>query len=231
VGKASRLKRERRKLLELISQAQSSRLTQANRTGIWDHIPPIARALIGGAVPLFTLWIGYVQTIKPRILIEPPLTSVDPSSPYVTPFTLINNGYFAVYNVSVDCGLASIAATGLVPSTPRTPWKVNAFVRRDVLNQDALPAMEPRPFVCNGFKQIRPTNLKIDGVELEVRVSVSPLSFINWTHSKSVLFEADGDGTAKFQWRELGIGEEPHFPKSSALFGFSNGQIVGRIRR
>jgi hypothetical protein len=204
---------------------------QTDRAGIWRRIPPIGKAAIGFAVTAFGLYTSYIATIKPRILIEPPSKSVQPQNPYHAPFVLSNDGFFSVYKLSVDCQPAVVAATGLVPASPATPWNVEAFVRHDVLTLDSLSATEHRPFVCDAFKQIKPINVKIDGVELQVTVTVSPLPFINWPCSKSVLFEADGDGTSTFQWHELRIGESPDFPKSSMLFGFVGNTMKAVIRR
>jgi hypothetical protein len=103
VGRASRLKREKRKLLELIAEAQSAHPIQTDRTGIWRRIPPIGKVLIGVAVPLFGLWIGYVQTVKPRILISEPGTFFEPADPFSSPFYIINQGYFSIYSVSAVC--------------------------------------------------------------------------------------------------------------------------------
>jgi hypothetical protein len=41
-------------------------------------------------------------------------------------------------------------------------------------------------------------NIEIAGVELQVTVTVSPFSFIDWSHPKSVLFETDSNGSEKF---------------------------------
>ena len=231
MGRASRLKREKRKLLELISEAQSARPIQTNQPGTWRRIPPIGKALIGGAATLFGLWIGYVQTIRPRILIEPPSKLVDPQNPYDAPFVLINDGVFSVYRLSVDCQPALLAATGLVPASPATPWEGKVSFRHQVLTLDSLSATERRPFVCDAFKQIKPINVKIDGVEVQVTVTVSVLPFINWAYPKSVLFEANGDGTTEFQWHELKIGEQPHFPQSSMLFAVdADGRVKFVVR-
>jgi hypothetical protein len=213
---------------------QPTHPTQTNRAGIWRRIPKIGKAAIGFAVTAFGLYTGYVATIKPRILIEPPSKLVNPQNPYDAPFVLINDGFFSVYRLSVDCQPALLAATGLVPASPATPWGANVSFRHQVLTLDSLSATERRPFVCDAFKQIKPINVKIDGVEVQVTVTVNLLPFINWAYPKSVLFEANGDGTTEFQWHELRIGEQPHFPRSSMLFGVdADGRVkfVARPKR
>jgi len=114
VGKASRLKREKREqdlaALRLQLQILQAPHAQTDKVGIWRRISPI-KASIAFAGVLFGLLTGYLGTVKPRILIAPPSQGVDPQNPYLAPFTLTNDGYLSVYHVSVDCRPAMMAAS------------------------------------------------------------------------------------------------------------------------
>jgi hypothetical protein len=216
MGRASRLKKEKRKLLEFIAEVQLPRPIQTDRKRTWRSIPLLGRAMITLAVALFGAWVGYVQTVRPRILIEPPSQLVDPQDPYISPFIVTNDGYLTVYNLMLDCAPASVAVTGLQPASDTAPWDVGGWARGRVLNQDFLVPTDPKPFVCDTFRGISTKNVKIVGVDVLVTATVSLLPYLNWpSYSKSILFEADSDGTSKFRWHELAIGEQPHFPKSS----------------
>jgi hypothetical protein len=195
---------------------------RTNQAGILRRIPPIGKAAIGIAVTLFSVWTAYIATVKPRVRIDPPADSVDPRNPYDAPFSLINDGYLSVYTVIVDCKPAVVAGTGIKPASAEAPWSIQGAATNRVLTLGELVANDHKPFVCDTFRNIETPNMKLDGVELQVTVTVSPLSFPNWPYVKSVLFEADSDGTSKFKWHELAIGEQPHFPKSSMKMRFSD---------
>jgi len=231
VGRASRLKKEKRNLLELLSEAQQAPPTQKDRSGIWHRIPLFGKAAIGVAVTLFGLWTGYLTTIKPRILIVPPSKLVDPQNPYDAPFTLTNDGYLSVYRITVDCEPALVAVNGVKPASKAFPWNLKAVGTPRIRSLDVLSPDDPKPFVCDAFRNLRPTNVTIVGVEVQVTVTVSPFSSIYWPFPKSILFEADSDGTDKFQWHELAIGEEPHFPQAAMWMNLSKGRFEGTVRR
>lgn len=108
-----------------------------------------------------------------------------------------------------------MAASGITTASRSNIWRLGAWATPRVLTLDALAATDSKPFVCDAFKDLLTANVKVVGVELQVTVSVSPIPFVNWSHSKSILFEADSNGSDKFQWHELAIGEAPHFPQSS----------------
>lgn len=217
MGKASRLKREKRELLALLLEAQQARPIRTDRAGIWRRISLIGKAVIGFAIVIFGIYAGYVGTLRPRILIEPPSTLVDPQNPSNAPFILINDGSYSVYSVVVDCRPTIVAARPITAN--ETSAGLRGKIRHDVFNLDELPSTARRPVVCKAFQQIEPRNLKIVGVEVRVTVSVSPFSFFNWRHVKSVLFEADSDGATEFEWHELRVGEKPHFPMASVWMG------------
>jgi hypothetical protein len=212
VGRASRLKREKRKLLELLSKAQESLPIRKDRTGSWHRIPLVGKIVIGAAVSLFGAWGAYIQTIKPRIQIQAPRRLVDPRNPYSAPFRLLNDGYLTLHHVTIDCAPALIAANANLAASRRD---LVTLARYRVRTLNGLLPDDPKPFVCDAFKDLTAINATVTGVEVRVTVTVSPFSFINLAYSKSILFETDSNGTRKFQWHELSVGETPHFPKAN----------------
>lgn len=235
MGRASRRKREKREqeLLALKLQVQilQARPIQTNQPGIWRRIPPIGKAAIGLAIAVFGLWVGYVQTIKPRIHIQPPSQLVDPQNPYDAPFTLTNDGYLTVHSVTIDCVPALVAVNGLRPASKEFPWDLKTLGTARIRTLDALYPDDPKPFVCDTFRNLQPTNVSIVGVEIQVTVKVNPFSLVYWPYSKSILFEADSNGTEKFQWHELAIGEEPDFPKADMLMKLRpDSRMQGAVR-
>jgi hypothetical protein len=158
----------------------------------------------------------FFQAIRPRILIELPSELVDPQNPYNAPFYITNEGYLILHSLTIDCLPAMVAFQGLRPASPANPWHVTNETKPTIINFDELAPIDRKPFVCDNVRNIHAQNVRIEGVELEVKVRSSPFSFINWPHSTSRLFEADSAGNGKFRWHELKIGETPHFPKASA---------------
>jgi hypothetical protein len=232
MAKKKRQKQKTRTSRALRSPGLQARPIRTNRKGIWRRIPPIGKIAIGGAVSLLGVWAAYVQTIKPRVQIQAPQQLVDPKNPYDAPFTLVNDGYLTVHHVSIDCVPALVAVNGLRPASKQFPWDIKAFGYDRVLTVDALPPDEPKPFVCDVFKGLSPTNVAIVGVEAQVTVTVSPFSFVKLPYPKSVLFEADSNGTQEFQWHELAVGERPHFPKADMwMVRFSHGDLEGFVRK
>jgi hypothetical protein len=180
--------------------------------GIWRRIPLIGKLVIGVGVPLFGLWTGYLTTIRPRIRIQPPSKLVDPRNPYNAPFALVNDGYLSVYQVTVNCIPAMVAA---YPTQQKNPFRLSWLSNYPVLKLDELPTTDNKPFVCDIFRVFGGFNTHVAGAEVQISVQVSPFRHVHWPFSKSILFEATSEGSGKFHWHELAIGEQPHFPKAA----------------
>jgi hypothetical protein len=208
------MSRKKRKKAPRKLRTQQPSPMRSDRTGIWRRSSLIVKTVSGlvlGAAGL----IGGYAAVKPRVLIEPPQVLVDPKNPYDSPFTIVNDGYFSLYKIDIDCIPATIAANEVARASPDNPSEIKASTKRPALSLNELDAGDRRPFVCDIFKELESPNMTIIGVELEVLIQAAPIKwwadFVYW---KKELFQADADGD-KFRWQTLPVGREPHFPDAS----------------
>jgi hypothetical protein len=113
VGRASRLKKEKKKLLEVLAEAQAAHPVQTDRAGIWHRIPLVGKTLIGFSVGLLGV-LAALATFLPRISISTN-DPADRTDPFSERFTVTNSGVGTLYDVGASVCLVEITAMPLAP--------------------------------------------------------------------------------------------------------------------
>jgi hypothetical protein len=175
--------------------------TQQGRTGIWRRIPLAAKILIG-PVSVALACFGAYAVAEPRLSIQPSSEAVDSSNPYVTPFTLTNDGYFSIYQVKATCIPHILKFKAINSRDAQAQIKNQAFTG-DVLGPD-----EHRSFVCDVF-HFTNNPQTIEYADVGIGVTFQPIRRINWRLFRQFLFQAAPQPDGKLHWSALSLQNIP----------------------
>jgi hypothetical protein len=176
VGRASRLKKEKRKLLELLAEVQAARPIQTNQTGIWHRIPLVGKAAFGFALAVATL-LGVLPVLLTNISVEG-ASSPSPNGQFIVK----NEGTLPINNVLITCKYKPIY-------DPKEKVNVNIY---ESVNHIAvrLEAGEPVTALCRmDLVELKANHLLQTLVDLDI--SYRP-AFGLWNKHKSRSFTCYG---------------------------------------
>jgi hypothetical protein len=159
--------------------------------------------LFGVLLAVATLVGGYA-TVRPRILVEPPIAAANSDHPYASSFLLSNAGWLLpIYDVQVKC------RPGL-EGTFAGPFDVGAPIRSVAFNADRIELGGQREIICKvlGDIQTSSSTVTITRIDLFMDVSFRPIRFIPWSLSKEFTFVMDKAGDRKYLWSRLRLGEK-----------------------
>lgn len=171
VGRASRLKKEKKKLLELLAETLAAHPIQTNRQGIWRRIPLIGKPAIGFAVAALGV-LAALATFLPRISISTN-DPADPTDPFSERFTVTNSGIGTLYDVSASVCPIDITAVPL-PPPPLKPLILPCFpiIRRPEWIHHTLERDEQFTVDAKVFGMAK--GAKLSGADIAIIVDYRP---------------------------------------------------------